>query len=357
MPHAGSNPALPTTFKLEFILSSTDKHPLMGAVGWVFTQPYMHVHSSVMIKDLKTEEEIKLNITSYAHCREGAISEIRTAMQRRCTNQIKKGDKAWEVALKPTCSISLDDARCLGVGDTVLSVHDTLDYKTKQYGIKDERLEEFLRVCDAIVGIPALLLNPNRKPGDWWRTDHNKAIKPQAGDSRYIGWNGADNAFLRHPALFASMAGLFRQAFWLCKAGFGSKVLKELDYGRVEKVLTDPSWKEALELAESLKTWISVPVPAGGATSNVSFPWYPRSAKQVSYWQRFIRLQRALHRHSTDEVFGGDIFEGWALLNKGTQFSGAFTYWGEAKKLTPAHKHLMELGKPKEKANEAEQAS
>lgn len=335
-------------------MSDTDKHPLTDAPGWVFTQPYMDVHSSVMIKDLKTEEESKINIHSYAYCREGSISEIRTALQRKCTNQVKKGDKAWEVALKPTHDIILNDPRCLGAGDTVLSIHDTFDYKTKQYGLKDEEVEGFLQVCDAIVGIPALLLNPNRKPGYCWRADLGEAIKPQLGNSRYIGWNGADNSLLRHPALFASITGLFRQAFWLCKAGYGDRILKDLDYRRVEKVLTDPSWKEALELAESLKTWISVPTPAGGSFHNVSFPWYPRTSKQVSYWQRFIRLQRALHHHSTDEVFGGDIFEGWTLLNKGTQFSGAFTYWGEAGKLTPAHKHLMGLGKPKEKKNEAE---
>ena len=330
---------------------NTDKHPLTRANGWIFTKPFLHILSAVMIKDLKTEEETKLNITACRDCREGAIHDIRNALRKRCTNQIKTGGRAWEIELKPTHSISLGDIRCLGAGDTILSVRDS--QVEHQYSIPNEGTEEFLRVCDAIVGIPSLLLNPNRKAGDWWRTDPSKAIHSQDVVTRCIGWNGADNAFLRHPALFASVTGLFRQAFWLCKAGLGNAVLKDLDYGRVERVLTDPSWKEALELAEGLKTWISVPPPPGGSFENVSFPWYPRSAKQVSYWQRFIRLQRALQRHSADEVFGEDLFGSWALLNKGTQFSGVFTYWGKAKELTPAHKRLMELGKPKEKADEA----
>lgn len=335
-------------------MSEAEKHPLTGHVSWVFFQPNINVHSSALLRDLKTEEEIKINITAYSDCREGLISDIRRTLQNRTTKFVKAGRRAWEGANKPTHSITLDDARCLGKGNTVLSVNEAF---WKVCTTKDQ-VEEFLRVCDAIVGIPSLLLNPNRKPGEWWRTDPEKAVreKPRVidWDARVIDWNGTDNAFLRHPALFASVTGLFRQAFWLCRAGFGKKVLESVDYSKVEKVLTEPTWKEGLELAEALKTWICVPVPQGGNTKNVSFPWYPRSAKQVSYWQRFIRLQRALHRHSADEVLGGDIFEGWDLLKKGTQYSGAFSFWGEAGGLQPAHKRVMALGKPKEKTDEAE---
>lgn len=330
----------------------SEKHPLSGAPGWTFFQPYMNVHSSVFLKDLKTKEESKANITSFSHCREGLISDVRTSLQRRTTNFIQKGDRAWEGALTPTCSITLNDDRCLGEKDTVLSVLDNVRPATGKPFVSDEKVEEFLKVCNAIVGIPALLLNPGRKPGEWWRTDPKTAVRT-SGNGRMIDWNGADNSFLQHPSIFASITGLLRQAFWICQAGFGERVLASADYSRVEGVLTAPSWKDALELAEQLRTWISVPIPSGGSLENISFPWYPRSSKQVSYWQRFIRLQRALHRHSPNEVFGGDFFEGWALLNKGTQYSGAFMYWGKEKTLTPAHKRVMELGKPKGKDDEA----
>ena len=329
----------------------TDKHPLTSEPTWLFTQPYINVRSSVFLKDVETAEEIRMNIMSFSHCREGLISDIRTTLKKRTTNFIKKGECAWEGVLAPTHSLTLNDSRCLGAWDTVLSVLDVPDPTTGPI-IKDNVVKKFLKVADAIVGIPSLLLNPNREPGDWWRTDTKTACR---GDShrRFIDWGGADNFLLRHPALLAIITGLYRQAFWLCRSGYEDKVLASVDYSQVEKVLTKPTWKEALELAEQLKTWISVPVPQRGSVGNVSFPWYPRASKQVSYWQRFIRLQRALHRHSADEVFAGDIFESWALLNKGSQFSGAISFWGEAKRLTPAHKRLMELGKPKEKTSES----
>lgn len=333
-------------------MTKAEKHPLADASSWKFSKPYIRVRSSVFLEDLATSERNKVSISTVGCCREGLISDIRTVLKGRTTNFIKKGENAWEGVLVPTHSITLEDARCRGKGDTALSVRDAFLLDTKKpRGVK---VEEFLRVCDAVVGIPTLLLSPARQPGDWWRTDPKKSVKADGEFGVELYWNGADNVLLRHPALFASITGLFRQAYWLCKAGFGPNVLADLDYGKVEKVLTEPTWKEGLELAESLKTWICVPIPAGGTLQNVSFPWYPRAAKQVSYWQRFIRLQRALHRHSADEVFSGDIFESWALLNKGTQFSGAFTYWGQESVLTPAHKLVMKLGKPKEKTGEAE---
>lgn len=329
-------------------MNEVDTHPLYNKKEWVFTQPTIRVNSSVMLKDLATDEEIKCNITSSSSCREGMISDIRTALQRRTTNFVKLGDRAWEGNLKLTHSISLGDPRCLGNGETVLLVH------TKERVISRKDAQDFLKVSDAVVGIPCALLNPNRKPGDWWRTDPAQSYQKFKDDHYTLEWWGADNFVLQHPALFASVLGLYRQVFLLFQAGWGRKVLESIDHSRVERVLTEPSWKDALELAEQLRPWISVPVPTHGLVSNIPFPWYPRQAKQVSYWQRFIRLQRALHRYPAEEVFGGDFVDGWALLNKGPQYTGAFALWGEAKTLTAAHKKLMELGKPKEKSSGSE---
>lgn len=336
-------------------MTDTRTHPLTGVAEWRFSQPHIRVNSSVFLTDLKTGEESKVNISTIGRCREGLIVDIRTALKRKTTNFDKSaisGAFAWNGTLSRTHSITLEDSRCRGKGDTIFSVRNTPG-ANKILPIPAKKVEEFLQVCDVIVGIPSLLLSPARKPGDWWRTDPKTACEPRGNATQDIHWCGADNALLRHPALFSSITGLFRQAFWLCEAGLGPKVLADVDRDRVEKVLTAPTWREGLELAEDLRTWICVPVPAGGHRENVPFSWYPRTSKQISYWQRFIRLQRALHRHSADEVFGGDIFAGWALLNKGYQFSGASSYWGDAKQLTAAYKNMMKLGKPRELSSEA----
>ncbi|MCI0528699.1 MAG: hypothetical protein L0Y56_14775 [Nitrospira sp.] len=311
-------------------------HPLSKDGRWTFAKPALGFHSSFVLLTGEGEEQ-KKSISNAGYCREAIISNIRTGFKGGGFTNFQGGGKPWEGKLKPTGKILLAHPLCSGHGETKLQIaFPTLT--------PFDHLQ-FSRVADALVGIPCTLLNPDRQPGDWWVTK-----KEEAKDGDFAYWYGSDNFFLRHPALMAIVLGLFRQARLLCTCGFGGEVLKGVEHAEIVEAVSTVNRKAALGLADRLRAWISVPVAAGSETAgNFPFPWYPRKAKQVSHWQRFVRLQRAAHRHGYDEVLGEDFHDGWGLLDKSPQHhTGVFSFWGGHgdQKVTPAHKRIMSLGKP-----------
>jgi len=330
-----------------------EKHPLSTNLNWRFFQPLTEVNTKYVTfeKDGCENPVGKVNnISQKATCREILVYEIRQTLKRLTVTEKKVGPNPWNIELTQSKEIHLTDPRIFGPKATTLCMDvrylrkEDLPYHADPPANHEQKinLEEFIKVADIVVGLPAVLLNPNRLPGNWWKTDPKDCVI-----HNFIHWNGADATILRHPALLAVISGLYRQAFLLCYAGFGPKILETGCYEDVVKAISAAEWKPVFGMAEAFREWINVPPPGNSNTSHFSFPWIEPRPHRVSYWQRFVRLQRALRRHGYDRILGEDIYTSWDLLGKNQQYTGAYSFWGgRGSTLTEAHKRVMELGAP-----------
>lgn len=346
-----------------------EQHPLSGKDDWQYNQPASGVSTYYVSRDLSSGEETVRRLAHFTSCRENLISYLRQALQRLNTNKEKYGDRAWEVSLKQTHDIVLDDRRCRdGNHRTLLAIHDPIpNWEIAGEGDHVDE-EEFLQVANIVVGLPAALLDPNRRSGDWWVTPLKgfRGKAPATGEApkadgqaqqNYLRWRGVDNFVLRHPALLATLIGLYRQAYLLCACGFGPQVLDSVNHDDVVEAISEAKWKPIFALADQARPWINVPAAQNSSPVNYPFPWHTPGRKKVSYWQRFVRLQRAVRRHGYDEVLGEDLAQGWSLLNKGTQYTGAFSFWGVEKDLKDAHRRIMKLGKPLKRKKDGQESA
>lgn len=335
-----------------------NEHPLQGNPHWVFNQPTISLQQVYKVRllegakanTIERAEENAFSLLTYSHCREGLIINVRQGLHGRLTTKQKSGDKSWECKTSPSHEVVFEDEVCAKskvppFGDNVIHITHTNMVKA---GVSKA---EFLQVVNCVLGIPWRLLNPHWHPP----TTALQEAKIANGAEAW-GWDGIGNFSLRHPALLAISTGLYRQAALLCAAGQAKEVLATVSADEVEAALQDKDWRPAFGLAERLRPWISVPVPPGASIGNFPFPWGPRKAKQVSYWQRFIRLQRGARRHGYDAVLGRSLHESWALAGLNTEVpTGVVAFWGAEKALTPAHKKVMELGKPLKRKTGAEE--
>jgi len=104
----------------------------------------------------------------------------------------------------------------------------------------------------------------------------------------------------------------------------------------------------ALLLIKKTRNWIEVPVGENGYRVNYSFP--------LGFWRRLIRLQRAIRKVGYEETIGQTFHEGWATTG-GTEFRGAYSFWGDEGELTNHHKHLMKIGAPRRQTRVTKSAS
>lgn len=181
-------------------------------------------------------------------------------------------------------------------------------------------------------------LNPDRYEGDWWTTSPTEALAQ--GNPEELRWYGTDNFFLRHPVLTSLVMGMFRQAFLLHEQGFGDAILKVVNRREVEECLTYGDPDLAIRILNKLRPWIAV--PTNRPASPYPFP--------TAYWHRLGQLKKAIYRYGYNEVFGGDIREGWGLGESGGGrygiYNGPLAYWGATgSKITLAGKRLAQLGK------------
>lgn len=326
----------------------SDQHPLR-AVGdrWQYSQPNLGFEAKYVSIDQEGKREVR-SMRHLATCREGMISQARSDFQGIFCKKKSNGTMTWNFSFeKSEAVIDLSDPVVKEPGDTRLLVNASM-LSRKQHAT-------FLQVADYIVGNVCVLLNPNeRRTGDWWVTDPEDCLVPDAAGKNCVGWNGTDNFFLHHPALTSLVTGLYRQALLLTKAGCGEEVLASLDRGKVEEALTNGSWRQALANCKKLRSWIEVYTPGGHNEKNFPFP--------EGYWLRFMRLHQALRRHGYQEVFDQDFVEGWNLLSKESNWTGMYNFWGnkkgevgqEGSPQADRRRHLMKLGKPRERKSTSE---
>jgi len=325
-----------------------DEHP-----RWVYYKPTLSMLTEVLLVNLHNRKETpgKAQVGGSYSCREELCNNLRNKFITLAVlvDVMNPASKPWEKAETLVGEIVLNDPKAQSVSMHV-DAH-TCELltgpETKDYAIKGMTCEDLnkrvARMADIVVGIPCMLLGP---PGNTAR----ESIQANGN------WTGTTNFFLQHPALTALITGLYRQAFSLVRTGVDEEAYKKVPYEKVKEVLLSGDQKAALILAEELRPWILVPEPTKywnntpfvHSNLSIPFPWYPRKRKEVSYWQRFIRLHRGIARHGLEAVLGENFNNSWVLLSNGKTFhNGVFSLWGTKGQLTPSHKRVMEMGKPK----------
>lgn len=328
-------------------------HPLSNHPDWLFWQPEISVKGTVLILPEGEQAPEVRSFWATHTCREGLITNIKSGMSRHILHWQKPrlGQPLWKVRRRRGARIRLYDSRVYEnlVGANLLGVpgRNLLPLGEKEKAAPSKNtVQRFQEVCDALVGVPSVLLSPNRPPGEWWR-EH-----VAASAEKQVPWSATDNWFMRHPALLSIATGLFRQAVLLTKQGFADRVLECVRRSEVEEALTTADWRLAYKLALQLRPWIEVPCGKGGSRINYPFP--------LGLWSRFEYLQRAQRRHNYQKIFGESFYESWNLTAHGSgtaPSSGAFSVWGRKSEYTDARARLRKLGAARRRSRRGKQAA
>ena len=325
---------------------SEDKHPLMGNPKWVFNQPQVGIRARYLAVESEVDNPKKtvLTVEAGSTCREGVISSIREVFQARLTNVKEvnasegQGWKSQRPKWTTTKEVDLQDPASKQERSYL-----KIQWHSAWMQDWEPSVEEFIKVCNVVIGPITVLLGPWRPEGeDWWKTDPKEALRKK-GDHEFVYWNGTDNWFLAHPATVGIATGLYRQCFHLCIAGFAGEVIKTLSEEEVSEVMSSNSLKLAMRAIKKTRPWIEVPVGANGGKINYAFPF--------GLWRRLTRLQRAVRRYGYEESLGQTFHEGWATT-VGMDYSGLYAFWGTEGELTDHHRHLMKMGVPRRKKSD-----
>jgi hypothetical protein len=321
-------------------------HPLSDAPIWQFWQPEVRVKATALILDMKQDTGKKvITVSGGSTCREGVLSQVHKALADHVLKK-KEAERGYKVTSYRHKRIRLYAPELLkemaGGNQLIISRQGLNTREEFTKAVPNKRVEEFILVADALVGIPSVLLSHRRPEGDWWRTDLQSCAI-----AKNLHWNGSDNWFLRHPILLAIATGLYRQAALLTAIGCGERILSCVSREEVEEALTTGDWKLAYGLAEKLRPWIEVPPGKHGTTANYPFP--------LGEWKRFDRLQRAQRRHNYQRIFGGSFYDTWGLKKDIVypNWTGVWHFWGQSGEPTPQLTELMRLGEPRRRASGA----
>jgi hypothetical protein len=322
---------------MEEALMAPQKHPLTGNPHWTFNKPRMGFKTSYTAVERGTGERRVIVLSTTDTCRETLIYNTREALRARLTNSSTRHRGKLKV-IKDIDFSDPETARSAVLYTNFYAGH----LRAGMVG----RVDEFLRICDVVLGPVCVLLDPNRQKGDWWRTNPETAlVKVGANTVNYAAWQGSGNWFLAHPALMGIATGLYRQCFQLFYAGLHDEIDGLFQNGEVEGVMTTGNRTLALRMLTKARPYVEVPVGTGGATSNY--------AVAMGFWRRLIRLQRAVRRHGYEKIFDQTLGESWDLTGGLYEFSGVYSVWGKSGELTDAHRRLITLGAPKRGKNAA----
>jgi hypothetical protein len=309
--------------------------------GLRFYQPFMGFKTQYRVVPLpnpsakgkkKATKPTTISINYGGSCRQELIWDVREELTAHTTEH-RQLEGSWESETAQVAAVDLDHPSLKQPLITYLWIND------EDGGLSGDGLVFCRKPCclgrlphmlDAFVGSLAVILNPDRYEGDWWKTSVKEA-SPCVGEIR---WYGTDNFFLRHPVLTSLMMGMFRQAFLLHSQGFDTPALEKVDRKEVEECLTNSDPQLALRILNALRPWIGV------KGSAAPFP--------EGTWDRVRMLQRAIYRHGYDELFGDSLSRSWNTSgdDRYAVVDGPGQYWGATlKKPTVAGKLLAKLGK------------
>lgn len=321
------------------------KHPLASEPNWRFRQHQVGLQAPLRVVSAKSKRGAKKVISVSNVCREGAVHDVRRNLQVLLTS--RKKISGWAPMpsgrVKITGSADLNDESLKQPGESFLSVasaHITgflarkhpkagkrmprgrdqymygINARYPQYtfyqgNLTDPKVQDFIDLCNAVIGPITILLNPDRFEGNWWDTTVGEA--KSSARSGFLRWYGIDNSVLAHPALVSLYTGLARQCALMARCDVKGQVMGCIDEGELEECLTNSDPELALKLAKALKQWIEVPVPTNGTASNVPVP--------SGSFNKIPILHKALYTHGFEETFGKSFEKGWAILGDPYGFS------------------------------------
>ncbi len=307
-------------------------------------QPMLTISSKIGTKPWAGKKRVVTPLFEEGECREEIVWGIRSFLQDVVSSAIPvAGGASWERERVQTADITLDEPSLKQGGQTTLAI--IPDY----YNGFDEIGGACVRPCcagvrskimDTLVGNLGLVLDTDPYYGDWWQAPAGQ--KNRLHEFKYYGVN---NSCLHHPALLHITLGMFRQAHLLFTSGMDMGLLEAVPYDNTKKALNNADWKQAWKNLEAARRWIEVD-PLAGTLSHWPFP--------VGYWDRLKALHTALYKYGVDEVFqASSVAERWGIrsgvdvemYNSQSDIHGAWSYFGQGKKLTKAGRRLFKLGK------------
>ena len=194
----------------------------------------MYVRAKANFVDQVTEKERTATVNASSYCREILVEELYGQIYRMRSGEVmKNGWGAREIFETPR--ISTEPAR--------ISIN-----ISSGMGFKAENTRALRQMCDVIVGLPALLLSPNRPPGEWW----NVKEKPD----RAFHYCGVDSSFIFHPALVSIILGLLRQSVYLHREGEHTPLMEKVPRLEVVQALTTADHELAGKLVRKATRWI-----------------------------------------------------------------------------------------------------
>lgn len=328
-------------------------HPLSREEEWFFSQHSVQVCAPVYrVMDpeargrRRANRKLVLNATN--SCREGVISGLRGQVSKNFGELVKPSPTAWMRKWIPHSSADMDRVALKQPGESFIAVAQThitgqrmgknTKYKTPEererlkkngryysswdyqqwrtprvrlYGpitLTNKMVQDYLNLCDAIVGPITILLNPDRYQGNWWKT----SVEESKAGNGMLRWYGVDNTCVAHPVLASLYSGLVRQCAYIARTDLVDKVLSDVEGLDLRKCLTDSDEEAALKIVKKMRRWIAVPRPKGGGPSNVPVG--------VGTLPKIIALHKSIYAHGFERTFGSDFLNGWGAGRPGYNY-------------------------------------
>lgn len=319
-------------------------HPLSSEEEWYFAQHQVQISGPVhriVQKDKKGrrrgDRKITLNATN--SCREGIISGLRSQVSKGFGELVSASPHGWQRRWVAHSDVDLERTAHRQPGQSFVAVHaqhitsqrvtKNPQYKTleqrkaaratgryynywereqwkkefsRRFGpakLTNKMIQDYLDVCDAVVGPITILLNPDRYQGNWWKS----TVAESKQGNNMLRWYGVDNTCVAHPVLASLYSGLVRQCAYIARTSLADRVRSDVADLNLRKCLTDSDEEQALVIVKKMQKWIAVPAPKGGGTSNIPVG--------IGTMPKILALHKAVYAHGFEKTFGASFTDGW----------------------------------------------
>lgn len=320
-------------------------HPLSQEEEWFFSQHQVQISAPVYRvmdpdRNNRRRSDQKFTLTATNACREGMISELRNVISQNFGELVKISPHGWQRKWCPHASADLNKESLKQPGLSFVAVqssHITANrmgknplYKTPEQQARlvrnshryydqwdraqwrkprvrlyspikltNKMVQDYLDICDAVVGPITVLLNPDRYQGNWWKT----SVEESKQRNNMLRWYGVDNTCIAHPVLASLYSGLVRQCAYIARTNLADQVRADVEGLGLRKCLIASDEDAALNIVKKMKRWIAVPGPKGGRSSNVPVG--------VGTLPKIIALHTAIYKHGFEKTFGASFTDGW----------------------------------------------
>ena len=309
-------------------------HPLSSDKDWTFHQHGILVRAPVLITPNGSKTGRKKVISASSTCREGVVSGIRNQL-RSSAGRVKQNPNSWNSKYTLNNKVELDHEPLKQPKQSYITVNryhvvgnirkanpkagKRIRYRTyywngPRYAYRKEpafiycngrmtktKAQQFIYICDAVIGPLTVLLNPDRYAGNWWHT----SVEECMSHNGTLTWYGVDNTVLQHPAFVSLYTGLVRQCALLARTDKVEQLLATVSRTDVRNCLNNSDPEQAWVLAKKMRPWIEVPTPKSGGQSNIPIP-------KGSFF-KIPMLHKAIYANGFRKTFGKSFADNWSL--------------------------------------------